>query len=815
MSDKFKKNQLPIVVLRNTTLFPFANQQLEMVRPQAIAAVRSAIDAGQHVFITMQCDPSAEDPTANSINHIGVVASVLQVMKGPTSQTMHVRVNCLYRACVTDIEETRTMLIGSVTELPHEPIEDESRKNALMKSLRETAIKYADRTGNKKFRAAIEKTFNLNEIINNDTGCANCICFVAHALSVDGRKKQDLLETDSLEDLCIELMSLIRSELENLELQREIEEQVKSNIERGQREYYLREQLKVIGEKLGDDGDSPAHEAEVYREKVASLDICEESRQLLFKSCDKLAKLPFGSHEAAVERNYIDVCLSLPWGKFSEEKLDVSAAQKKLDQDHYGMEKVKERILEFVAVRALAPDIKGQIICLVGPPGVGKTSIARSVAEALGRKYQRISLGGVHDEADIRGHRKTYIGAMPGRITNAMKLAGVMNPLILLDEVDKLASDFRGDPTSALLEVLDPEQNVSFHDHYVDLPIDLSNVMFITTANDAARIPAPLFDRMEVINLTSYTLEEKFHISKRHLIKKQTARHGLNGNQLRFTDKSIKALIDGYTREAGVRNLEREIASLCRKAAKQIATGHDSRITITDKLLPEYLGPAKHSNKNVVRKSEVGIVNGLAYTSVGGTILEVEVAILEGTGKIELTGSLGDVLKESAHIAISLIRSRAEALMIDPDFYKNKDIHVHFPEGATPKDGPSAGIAMTTAIVSALSGIPARGDIAMTGEITLRGRVLAIGGLREKSMAAYVNGIKTVIIPADNEPDVTQLSDAVRDSITFIPVSDIDTVLENALDFSQAFSGVNSDGSAILPLLHKTGGKHETGESRV
>lgn len=802
---------LPVVVLRNMTLFPGRTQPLDVVRQVSMAAIRKAADSDKLVFVTMQRDPIIDEPQIEDLHRTGVVAVVSGAGKSSTAAgVMRVTLRCKYRAKATNIYvDDNGVVRADVIEAPQLSDDNSIDEQIMMKALVQAVRRFAACIGQKELLNA----FNICTAFNNLTSLVN---FIVPLLPISGNKKQELLEIDNMEECAASLVSTLYTESELAELVKEVESEVKSNIDQSQREYYLREQLKVITSKLGDD-DSPVQEAEEYREKIAGLDMPETSRELLLKTCSKLAKLPSGSHEAAVERNYIDACLALPWGIYTEDQLNVSAAQKKLDADHYGMEKVKERILEFIAVRALAPDIKGQIICLAGPPGVGKTSIAHSVAEALGRKYCRVSLGGVHDEADIRGHRKTYIGAMPGRIANALKLAGTNNPLILLDEVDKLASDFRGDPTSALLEVLDPEQNVAFHDHYIELPIDLSSVMFITTANDINRIPAPLLDRMEIIELPSYTLDEKRNIAKRHLIKKQLSRHGLNGNQLRFTDKAVCALIHDYTRESGVRNLEREIASLCRKAAKKIAMGSDARITITDKLLPEYLGPAKFARDTVSKCSEVGVVNGLAWTSVGGTMLEIEAVVLDGTGKIELTGSLGDVMKESAKAAISYIRSRAERFGIEPTFYKDKDIHIHAPEGATPKDGPSAGVTMTTAIVSALTGIPVRSDVAMTGEVTLRGRVLQIGGLREKSMAAYTAGIHTVIIPEANQADIAQLSEVVRSSITFITASHVDTVLENALEYMPTADnvGINADATAHIPLVAEIGGTHEAGESRI
>ena len=538
--------------------------------------------------------------------------------------------------------------------------------------------------------------------------------------------------------------------------------------------------MRAIASELGD-GDNPLEEADELREKVKGFGLAREVEDKLLKECDKLAKMPAGSHEATVVRNYLDACLSLPWNVKSKDSLDLAAAEKVLNRDHYGLQKVKERILEILAVRRLTAGAKGQVVCLVGPPGVGKTSIAKSIAAAMGRKYVRVSLGGVRDEADIRGHRKTYIGAMPGRIMTAVRQAGTSNPLILLDEIDKMGHDFRGDPSSAMLEVLDTEQNTAFTDHYLEVPFDLSDVLFITTANDADAIPAPLYDRMDVIPLSSYTADEKFHIAKGHLLKKQVRQNGLTLRQLRISDDALRLMIEGYTREAGVRSLERSIGKICRKAAKILVSGQAKSVAVTPENLKDYLGPRRFKEDVLQRQDEVGVVNGLAWTAVGGETMPVEVAILDGNGKIELTGSLGDVMKESARTAISYVRSRAAEWHIERDFYKTKDIHIHVPEGAVPKDGPSAGVTMATAMISALTNIPVRRDVAMTGEISLRGRVLPIGGLKEKTMAAYTHHMKTVVIPAENEPDLAEIDNIVRENVRFVTADHLDTVLRAAL----------------------------------
>jgi len=566
-----------------------------------------------------------------------------------------------------------------------------------------------------------------------------------------------------------------------LEIAGEVQTRVHQQLEKNQKDYVLREQMKVIQGELGE-GDDTAAEAEQYRKRIEALELSEESAKKLRTEVDRLARMQPLSPESGVIRTYLDTVLELPWKKTTKERIDVAAARKVLDADHYGLEKVKERILEYVAVRQLSPELKGQILCLVGPPGVGKTSIGKSIARALRRNYARLSLGGVRDEADIRGHRKTYIGAMPGRIMNALRTAGSKNALLLLDEIDKLGADSRGDPSAALLEVLDTEQNTAFRDHYIEIPFDLSDVLFIVTANTTETIPRPLLDRMELIELPSYTDEEKLQIAKQHLLPKQLKRHGLRKVQLRVDDDAIRAVIDGYTRESGVRTLERELAQVCRRAAKELVEFPDKkRITITANGLTPYLGARKIHSSTVSEGAEVGLVNGLAWTQVGGELLEVEVNVMEGSGKLELTGNLGEVMKESAHAALTYIRSRAQSLGIDPEFYKKRDIHIHFPEAAVPKDGPSAGVTVTTAMVSALTGIPVRRDVAMTGEVTLRGRVLPIGGLREKTMAALRNGIHTVIVPKLNEPDLAEIDPNVREKLQFVIAENMDTVLSTAL----------------------------------
>ena len=617
----------------------------------------------------------------------------------------------------------------------------------------------------------------LNVLANPD---ADYVAFyIAQNIRVNVPARQAVLEDRSMSRRLMQLGRMLSNELHILSIEQELNEATQEAMEHNQREYYLREEMKIIQSELGED--LSADDFGEYRRKIEALPAKQEVRDKLLKELSRLQKQPFGSSESAVLRGYLDTVLELPWGVKTEETLDIDKARKILDEDHFGLEKVKERILEYLAVRKLSPELKGGLLCLVGPPGTGKTSIAMSIARATNRKLVRLSLGGVHDEAEIRGHRKTYIGSMPGRIMSGITQAGSCNPLMVLDEIDKLGSDYRGDPSAALLEVLDGEQNGSFRDHFLEIPFDLSEVFFITTANTMDTIPRPLLDRMEVIELSSYTDEEKLQIAKRHLVPKQRKKHGLNGNQLRISDDAIREIIDSYTRESGVRRLERELATLCRKATGGIAEGKFRSLTVKPDRLEELLGPARFKKDERRERDEIGLVRGLAYTSVGGEVLDVEVAVLDGSGKLELTGNLGDVMKESAHAALSYIRSRSASLGIDPDFYKNKDIHIHFPEGAVPKDGPSAGITVTIALISALTGTPVRHDVAMTGEITLRGRVLPIGGLREKTMAAFRNGIHTVIIPEDNVSDLAEIDQTVRQNLHFVSTYHVDKVLDVAL----------------------------------
>ena len=765
--------RLPTIAIRGLVMFPNMVLHFDVARQKSILALNRAMQGNQKIFLVTQKNSRVENPTKEDLYTVGVVAKVKQILKAQ-SESVRVVVEGQYRARMCELVSTEPFYEAMCEEMPMLPVKEGKHLTVdaylrVVKDLFEEYCFYAPK---------MPKDLVVNIIGAEDPVFVSE--YLSQNLGFSLEDKQMILEESSIRKRLEMLSTLLRRENDILAIEHSIAERVKDQMDRNQKEYYLREQIKAIRAELGEDEDGDT-EIEKYRTRLREIEPDEETEKKLTEEINKLSKMVFNSQEAMVSRNYLDTVFSLPWKKLTEDKLDIAAAREKLDADHYGLQKVKERILEILAVRKLEPNIKGQIICLVGPPGVGKTSIARSIAEAMGRKYVRMSLGGVRDEADIRGHRKTYIGAMPGRVVSALKQADSMNPLMLLDEIDKLGSDFKGDPSSALLEVLDSEQNFAFRDHYLEIPLDLSNVLFFATANDASTIPAPLYDRMEIINLSSYTREEKFQIAKRHLVPKQVKRHGLNGRTCRFYDDALYSLIDHYVREAGVRTLEREIATLCRKSAKMIVEGEKKSCHISAKMLESLLGPQKYKDDDIQKEDLVGVVNGLAWTAVGGEILQAEVAVVDGTGKLELTGSLGDVMKESAKAAITCVRSLCDRYGIDKDFYKTKDIHIHFPEGAVPKDGPSAGVTITTALVSALSGIPVRHDVAMTGEITLRGRVLPIGGLKEKTMAAYRNGMKTVVIPQANEPDLYEVDPVVKENITFVTAKEIGTVLEKAL----------------------------------
>lgn len=758
--DMQKNLTLPVLPLRGLVVFPKSLIHFDVGRKKSITAINKAMKADQLVFLTSQKDAAMNDPDIFDVYNTGVIAKVVQVLKQPENTTRIV-IEGQCRATIINPVFDEKCLVAEVKPYEEETEYYTARDSALMRTVKNEFDKYLEISPKMPsdiiFKVALCK--RPGELAD----------FITANLILDYRVKQSILETFPESERLEAVLDVLVNENFVLKLEDEISHKAKMRIDENQRDYFLREQKRAIEEELGED-DSPMDDAENYADKIDKLNLDEKSADILYKECRKLSKMPYGSQEAAVIRTYLDTVFDLPWNKSSKDKIVIPKVQKALDKTHYGLDKVKKRIIEQLAVRVLSEKQKGQIICLAGPPGVGKTSIAQSIAKAIGRKSERIALGGVRDEAEIRGHRKTYIGSMPGRIINALQHAGTNNPVLILDEIDKLAADYKGDPTSALLEVLDIEQNNKFVDHYIELPFDLSNVMFITTANDISTIPAPLRDRMEIIEISSYTREEKFHIAKKHLIPKQLEECGFTSKELKFTQKAVYALIDFYTREAGVRTLERLIASVMRKCAVVKLTEGTEIFKIDEKEIKRLLGHKKFIPDSLAKTDEIGIVNGLAWTSVGGEILPIEVAVMEGTGKLELTGSLGDVMQESAKAAVTCIRSHASALGIDSDFYKNKDIHIHAPEGAVPKDGPSAGITMATAIYSALTLKPVRHDVAMTGEITLRGNILPIGGLKEKSMAAFKNGITTVIIPKDNEPDLEDVDKTVSDKVKFIPV---------------------------------------------
>lgn len=767
MSDKLY-SEMPMIALRGLVIFPSVQLHFDVGRPKSLAAINEAMSRDRLVFLAAQKELEDEDPSPEGIYEVGCVTRIKQIIRLP-GDGLRVVAEGLFKAKRTNVVSSDPIYLVE-TDILNDKIGRGSAmlKSALLRTLKDDFENYA--AENRKISPDV-----ILHVASNEDFWAISEYIAANVPFTYETKQKVLEETNPLKRLEY-VIAQLKAETELLKLEHEIERKVHESMDENQRDYFLREQMKVISEELGED-ENPEEEAEEYRKKIAALKAPDSVKERLFKEVNRLLKMPSGSHEATVVRGYLDTCLELPFGIKTKEKHDINAAKKQLDRDHFGLEKVKERIIEVLAARALAPDIKGQIICLVGPPGVGKTSIARSIASCMGRNYARISLGGVKDESDIRGHRKTYIGSMPGRIIEAVKQAKSQNPLILMDEIDKLGSDFRGDPSAALLEALDPEQNVEFHDHFIEIPFDLSDVFFIVTANSTDTIPAPLLDRMEVISLAGYTREEKFNIAKKHLLKKQLARHGLTSKTCKISNDAIYCLIDNYTREAGVRNLERNIASLCRKAAAKIVGDGVQSVSIKASNIKDFLGNYKYKPENYAAKNQVGVVNGLAWTSVGGEMLQIEAAVLKGGGKVILTGSLGNVMKESATAAVSFIRSKSEIFDIPEKFYKESDIHIHAPQGAVPKDGPSAGITMTIALLSALSDTPVKGNVAMTGEISLTGRVMPIGGLKEKTMAAYKYGMKTVIIPKENLLDLDEIDPKVRESLDFVAVERIEEAL--------------------------------------
>lgn len=770
-------SDIPIVPLRGLVVFPEMVLHFDVGRKKSVSAIKTAMRSGNKVFLVCQRDPSVDDPGIDDLYETGVICSIKQTIRIPNSNNLRVVVEGENRAHLFALTQSRPFLSGSLLPVNEENGSEETEETkAYSRAVKKEFERYAS------YIPKISNDVKIKILSINESGeLCDYICSNSY---FEYSEKQTVLETLPITDRLIKLFVLLNKENSTLEIESEIHEKVQENIDRNQREYYLREEMKVIGEALGET-DNPVEEADEYKEKIEKLACSEDIKNKLLAESNKLMKMPQGSHEGTVVRNYLDKCIEIPFGKTTKDNINLEAAAKLLNKEHYSLEKVKERIIEALAVFKRNPEFSGQILCLAGPPGVGKTSIVKSLAKSMGRKYVRIALGGIHDEAEIRGHRRTYIGAMPGRIIDAVIKSGVMNPVILLDEIDKVGNDYKGDPASALLEALDPEQNFSFEDHYIDFPVDLSKVLFITTANDTSTIPAPLLDRMEIIELNSYTELEKFHIAKEHLIKKEIKKHKLTAREFKITDDAIYTIIECYTSEAGVRNLEKRIATLCRKAAVELDKGAKS-FRVTPKNIEEYLGPRRYSKDKIPAEDSVGVVNGLAWTSVGGTLLPIEISVLNGTGKIELTGNLGDVMKESAKTAVSFVRSHSDDYGIDGDFYKSKDIHIHAPEAAIPKDGPSAGLAITTALVSELTGIPIRRDVSMTGEISLKGKALPIGGLKEKSMAAYKAGCTTVIIPKDNEKDLTEISDEVKSAVNFESVENFNDVISIALKYAPA-----------------------------
>lgn len=783
--EPYNTERYPLLPMRGLSVFPGMLINFDVIRPMSAAALNVADGKDRLIFMLAQRDVSKENPDREDLYNIGTVCRVKQLLKVPGTDVIRVLAEGIKRARLIAFHDFPTFLAADVEPLPDEPGAISVRSEAALRQCVTLFDEYCHNVG------------NITPEVFSKVVCSDDPAFVADYIAqnifLNPDKKQQLLEEVRPLNRIKLLSGFLMREISVLEMEQELNKRTGEQLRRNQRDVFLQEQLKIIQSELGEGED--INELSEYRKRILSLKLSDSVREKLMKELSRLAKQPFGTAEGAVGRTYLDTVLDLPWHKRTKETVDVAKAKKILDEDHFGLEKVKDRILEYLAVKQLSPKLKGTVLCLVGPPGTGKTSVAISVARATNRKLSRISLGGVHDEAEIRGHRKTYVGAMPGRIIAGVIQAKRENPVMVLDEIDKLGSDFRGDPAAALLEALDTEQNHAFRDHYLEIPYDLSDVLFITTANTTETVPRALLDRMEVIELSSYTDEEKLEIAKRHLLPKQRKKHGLSAAQLKISDDAIRALIELYTKESGVRILERELADVCRKTARKIAEGSCKSLNLKSGDLEALLGPAKYKPEKLRPADEVGLVRGLAWTAVGGTAMDVEVTVLEGSGKLELTGNLGDVMKESAKAAVSYIRSRAEKLGIDKDFYKTKDIHIHFPEGATPKDGPSAGITICIAVISALTGIPVRRDIAMTGEITLRGRVLHVGGLKEKTMAALRSGIKTVIIPADNEKDLAEIDQIVRRALDFVSTDHVDKVLSLALN--REFSGMPMEDIAV------------------
>ncbi|MGO4543170.1 endopeptidase La [Paenibacillus sp. 2TAB23] len=772
--SKTKGRRLPLLPLRGLLVYPSMVLHLDVGRDKSVRALERSMVEDHMILLCSQSEVNIEEPTEEDIYKVGTIAKVRQMLKLPNG-TIRVLVEGVSRAEILDYLPNDEFYEVSVKELPEQETDD-PEVDALMRSVLNQFEHYISLS-----KKVTPETYAAVSDIDDPGRLADVI--TSH-LSLKIKDKQDILETVDVGERLEKLLDILNNEREVLELERKINQRVKKQMEKTQKEYYLREQMKAIQKELGEK-EGRAGEVEELRSQLAEAGVPEQVKEKIEKEIDRLEKMPSTSAEGGVIRNYIDWLLSLPWNKTTDDDLSLSKAEAILNDDHYGLEKPKERVLEYLAVQQLVKQLKGPILCLVGPPGVGKTSLARSIAKSLGRKFVRISLGGVRDEAEIRGHRRTYVGAMPGRIIQGMKTAGSLNPVFLLDEIDKMAMDFRGDPASALLEVLDPEQNNTFSDHYVEVPFNLSNVMFVTTANALHNIPRPLLDRMEVLYIPGYTELEKLQIGTRYLLPKQKKEHGLTEEHLVIKEEVLLQLVREYTRESGVRNLEQQIAAVCRKAAKHFVSQEQTEILepleLTSELLKEWLGPAKFRYGLAESENQIGAVTGLAWTEVGGDTLVIEVTVMPGSGKLTLTGKLGDVMKESAQAAFSYTRSKAIELGIDPSFHEKNDIHIHIPEGAIPKDGPSAGITIATALISALTNRYVNKEVAMTGEITLRGRVLPIGGLKEKSLAAHRAGIRTILLPKENERDLRDIPDSVRHDMQFFPVSHMDEVLQHAL----------------------------------
>lgn len=768
-----KENKVfyPVLPLRGLLVYPTMILHIDVGRERSIAALNEAMIREEKLFLSVQRDMTIEKPDMEDLYDVGIIAKVKQMVKLPNG-TMRVLVEGLQRGIWDDFNHLDTFDEVAVTAFI-EPEKVDQEDEALMRTLVHNFEKYS-----KSSKSVSEETFNSVTDIEEPGRLAD---MVASHLPLKISGKQEILEIMDVKERLEWLISRLYNEQEILDLEKKINTRVKNAMERTQKEFYLREQMKAIQTELGDKEGKTGEVAEL-KKRIEAAGLPEDTKKNVLKELDRYEKLPTQAPESGVIRNYIDWIVSIPWSKSTEDQLDIKRSEKILDRDHDGLESVKERVLEYLAVRQLTKSLRGPILCLAGPPGVGKTSLAKSIAESLGRNFVRISLGGVRDESEIRGHRRTYVGSMPGRIIQGMKKAGTINPLFLLDEIDKMSNDFRGDPSAAMLEVLDPEQNNSFSDHYIEETYDLSNVLFIATANDLSTIPGPLRDRMEIISIAGYTELEKLSIAKNHLLPKQLKEHGLTKGQLQLKDDALLDVVRHYTREAGVRSLERVLANLCRKAALQIVSGDKKRVSITTKNLENIIGKRKFRYGQAETENQIGVATGLAYTTVGGDTLQIEVSLSAGTGKLQLTGKLGDVMKESAQTALSYVRSKAEEFGIDPTFYKNKDIHIHVPEGAVPKDGPSAGITIVTALVSALSKRPIKREVGMTGEVTLRGRVLPIGGLKEKTLSAHRAGLTTIICPADNERDIEDIPESVREVLTFHFVSDAEEVLQLALE---------------------------------